>query len=145
VRELTVKIVSEGVEATVPASVRETVEAVARRHTATPPKGVSLAELAAELGIDKSAASRRWTTARRHGYLRNEETRRGHPARLTLGDPLPDDLEVLPSADRLRECCSVANVSGGIGESPHAPPVLPEDAPEWEHAYWRARRLREVS
>jgi hypothetical protein len=105
VRDLVVEIIAEGVEATVPATVREVVEAVAG-HTAASPEGVSLAHLAGQLGIDKSAASRRWGNARRRGYLRNLESKRGMPARIVLGDPLPDEVEILPAPERLTSCCS---------------------------------------
>lgn len=115
VRELVADLISEGAEATVPTTVRETVEAVASIAAG---EGVSLTKLAAELGIDKSAAARRWQAARRRGHLTNEETKRGTPARLKLADPLPDDVEILPSPDRLAECCSVATVLGGIGIPP---------------------------
>jgi hypothetical protein len=36
-------------------------------------------------------------------------------ARISLGDPIPDDSEILPRADELRECCTVAEASEGIG------------------------------
>ena len=113
VRGFVAGLLAEGVEATVPKTVRETVEAVARLNGATPEGGVSLARLAAKLGIDKSAASRRWNIARRRGYLKNEETRKGLPARLTLADSIPDDVRVLPTRAELEECCSVAGVPGG--------------------------------
>ena len=117
VRELVADLLAEGVEATVPTTVRETVEAVARINSATPEEGVSLAKLAAEIRLDKSAASRRWNAARRRGYLKNEETRRGRPARLALADPLPDDVQLLPTRADLEERCTVA-VLEGIGDPP---------------------------
>jgi excisionase family DNA binding protein len=58
------------VEATVPPVVRETVQAVVAANV---PEGVPLAALAKTLGIDKSAASRRWASARARGYLKNLE------------------------------------------------------------------------
>ncbi len=127
VRELVAGLLAEGVEATVPKTVRETVEAVARLNGATPEGGVSLARLAAKLGIDKSAASRRWNIARRRGYLKNEETRKGLPARLTLADSIPDDVRVLPTRAELEECCSVAGVPGGSEEPPSPGVPLPGD------------------
>jgi hypothetical protein len=47
------------------------------------------------------------------GYLRNLEERRGRPARLELGEPLPDDLEILPCPDLIEDRCTVARRSGG--------------------------------
>jgi hypothetical protein len=46
--------------------------------------------------LDRSAAQRRLTSARERGYLLNLEEKRGRPARWTLGDPLPDEQELLP-------------------------------------------------
>jgi hypothetical protein len=55
VRELVADVFAEGIEATVPATVRETVDAVA----ALKKNEVSLGELAAKLALDKSVTSRR--------------------------------------------------------------------------------------
>jgi hypothetical protein len=109
VRELVVDIVSEGVEATVPATVRELVEVVAAAE-----EPVSVAKLAELLGLDKSATSRRWKNTRARGYVRNLEDKTGKPARIVLGDPLPDEVEILPSLERLQERCSVASESVGV-------------------------------
>lgn len=51
---------------------------------------VSVAQLAAKLNLDKSAASRRVRVAEGLGYVINLEDRKGKPARLVLGDDLPD-------------------------------------------------------
>lgn len=113
IRDLIGDLLAEGVDATVPVAVRETVVAVARLAGED---GISVARLAGELGIDKSAASRRWQAARARGHLKNEETRRGRPARLVVADPLPDDQEMLPSPKEVQECCSDARESGGISD-----------------------------
>jgi hypothetical protein len=119
VRELVVDIVSEGVEATVPATVRELIEAVAASE-----EPLSIGQLAHLLNLDKSATSRRWQSARARCYLRNLEERRGKPARIVLGDPLPHEIEVLPSLERLKERCTVASRS----EAMAAPlPLLGDD------------------
>ena len=102
VRELVVDVISEGVEATVPATVRELVQAVANAE-----EPVSVAKLAELLGLDKSATSRRWQNARARGYVKNLEDKKGKPAKIVLGEPLPDEVEILPSVERLEECCSV--------------------------------------
>jgi hypothetical protein len=130
VHDLVADLLADGAEATVPATVRETVEAVARLDDGD---GISLPQLAKELDIDKSAAARRWQSARRRGYLKNEETRKGRPARLKIADPLPDDVEILPSVTRLAERCSVSGVQEGI---PAPPP--PADQDEVERLYRRA-------
>jgi hypothetical protein len=117
VRELVVDLLSEGVEATVPATVRETVHAVS---DAEMKEGMSLAQLARVLEIDKAAASRRWQRARAGGYLKNLEDKRGKPARIVLADPLPEDVQVLPTVEQLRDRCTVDRVVEGV--SPLPPP-----------------------
>ena len=98
VHDLVVDVVSEGVEATVSATVRETVTAVAEADSP-----LSLEALSKRLQLDKSAASRRWQAAKKAGYLKNLETKRGLQARIVLGEPLPDEVEILPSVERLEE------------------------------------------
>jgi hypothetical protein len=115
VRELVADLVSEGIEATVPATVRETVEMVKRLRDETD-EDVTIAALAQELKLDKSAAWRRVRTAIDRGYLKNLEDRKGRPARLVSGDDLPDDIEILPTLERLQGC-RVAAVSGGIEDN----------------------------
>ena len=61
-----------------------------------------MARLAEELKLDRSAALRRARTAIDRGYLKNLEDRRGRPARLVSGDPLPEEVEVLPTVERLQ-------------------------------------------
>lgn len=135
--ELAGDLLAAGIEATVPETLRETVAAVAEL-TATPSatllgrlkddqaaKTTSVTEVAKRLRLDKSAASRRVRVATDGGYLRNLEEKRGRPARITLGDPLPEDQVLLPSPDRLRECCSVA----GETESNTTPPNVAYFAP----------------
>ena len=112
VRELVADLVSEGIEATVPQTVRETAGALGRLH-AEQSEPVTIAALAEELELDKSAAWRRVRTAMDRGYLKNLEDRKGRPARLVPGDALPDDIEILPAPERLQGC-TVAGVSEGI-------------------------------
>lgn len=100
VRELVADLIAEQVEATVPLAVRETLEAVAALRQQQP-HPVSYTELAAKLKLDKSAARRRAAVAADRGYLRNLETRRGQPAQLVLGAPLPGDIVVLPMPDEI--------------------------------------------
>jgi hypothetical protein len=112
VRELVADLVSEGIEATVPPTVRETIGAVCRLY-AEEDETVTIAALAEELELDKSSAWRRVRTAMDRGYLKNLEDRKGRPARLVPGDALPNDIEILPAPERLQGC-TVAGVSGGI-------------------------------
>ena len=62
---------------------------------------ISLGELAAKLALDKSATSRRLRDATDRGYLANLETRRGRPARIVLGDPMPEMVKLLPEPGEL--------------------------------------------
>lgn len=112
VRELVAESFAAGVEATVPAAVRETVGAV---RDLAGDDGVQARLVAERLGVDKSNASRRLRVAADGGYVRNLEDRRGHPARWVPGDPLPDDVEVLPDPGVLSDLggCAVAPESEG--------------------------------
>src|ERR1700751_171266 len=87
-----VELFSEGIEVMVSTTVRETGDAVASLKK----DEVSLGELAAKLSLDKSAASRRLRQATELGYLVNLETRRDRPARIVLGDPMPEMVKLLP-------------------------------------------------
>jgi hypothetical protein len=111
VRELVADLVSEGVEATVPATVRETVEMVERLRDETE-KDVTIAMLAEELELDKSAAWRRVRSAVDRGYLENKEDRKGRPAKLVVADALPDDIEILPAPEQLQGCTVASDLEG---------------------------------
>lgn len=102
VYSLIADIVAEGVEATVRPEVRETVTAV-KGLIGEGQDSVSIKRVADALRLDASTVSRRVYVARKLGYLKNEETRRGMPAKLSVGDKMPEDIEVLPHPDRLRE------------------------------------------
>ena len=100
VRELVADLIAEQLETTVPSALRETVAAV-EALCQERPQPVSYTELAAKLKLDKSTARRRALVALDRGYLRNEETRRGQPALLVCGEPLPGDAAVLPFPDEI--------------------------------------------
>jgi hypothetical protein len=106
VRRLVGDSISEGVEATVSPAVRSTVRAVSELCDQSGVDSVSLTQLAAHLKLDKSAASRRAAVARHLGYLKNLEPQKGLPAKYVLGDPLPEEIDVLPNAEAL-QCCTV--------------------------------------
>jgi hypothetical protein len=120
VRELVAGVIADGVEATVAPSVRETVRAV--ESLTASGETCSVAEVGRELVLDKSAASRRVAVATRRGYLVNLEDRRGKPARLKIGDPLPEDVPILPAVEALRDRCTVAVA---IEERESSTPELP--------------------
>ena len=98
VREIVADLVSQGVGATVSDTLRETVHAVEELQSGAGVEGVSMTTLGQRLQLDKSPTSRRAKEAIAKGYLKNLEDKRGRPARLVLGDPLPDDVVVLPTA-----------------------------------------------
>jgi hypothetical protein len=102
VYELVIDIISQGVQAMVDSRIRDTVAAVKELDTPKDP-GIGLSAIAKALGIDKSAASRRVRVAIEEGYLTNLDgsRRNGRPARITLGDPLPQERAVLPHPDAL--------------------------------------------
>ena len=70
---------------------------------------MSLADVAEKLGIDKSSASRRVNQAIKLGYLLNEETIKGKPMRLYAGEPLPEEVQVLPTVEEI--AAKVASVT----------------------------------
>jgi hypothetical protein len=125
VRGLVAGLVSEGIEATVPATVRETVGKLKLLYE---DKGepVTVSVVAEELRLDKSATWRRVRSAMDRGHIRNLEDHKGRPARLVPGDDLPDDIEILPDPERLQGC-TVADVSEGVEDPP------PPSAGERDH------------
>jgi len=132
VREIAADFVSHGVGTTVPKPMRDTVNAVRELVSEGADNGVSVTKLGHELGLDKSSASRRAKDAIALGYIKNLEDKRGREARLVLGDPLPDDLELLPSPEKLAaECCTVAPLQRGIEMLPPTASAVEEEA-AWE-------------
>lgn len=79
---------------------REAVDAVASLCSETETE-VGLRQIAQRLGIDKSAAQRRLARPLTRGYVVNIEDRRGRPARLKPGDPLPDLRPAIPTPEAL--------------------------------------------
>jgi hypothetical protein len=134
VRPLIAGVVSESVEATVSDTLRETVRAVESLLTEGA-ETVSIAALSQRLKLDRSAVSRRARSATQRGYLKNLETRKRQEARLVLGDPLPDDQELLPTLELLAEAvCTCAARTGGVKKTPSR-------APDLEPAAERRRRI----
>jgi len=119
VRELVAEYFAEGIEATVSPEVRETVEAVKVLMDGYP-DGVPSKQIEQRLQIDKATVSRRVKRARDRGFLVNLEEKKGRPMRLEVGDPLPDDLSILPDPALLMEeaCCTVASKTEGGPSSP---------------------------
>ena len=123
VRGLVSGLIAEGVEATVPKSVRETDEVVESVIEGWDEDHATNKAVAEELEIDKSAASRRVKTAIGRGYIKNLEDRKGHPARLVIGEDMPEDCEILPAAEDLEGERSGCTVDRDPGRINHPPPL----------------------
>ncbi len=81
--------------------VRRVVQAVKVLREAKPlGEKISVTDVARQLGISKMSASRLVKNALQGGWLVNNDTRRGHPYDLGLGEPLPE-AEGLPSVEAL--------------------------------------------
>jgi hypothetical protein len=131
VRDLVADVISEGVEKTVKLEVREIVAKV-RELATDDDTEVSQRQLVEALGIDKGRVSRNVRAALDGGYLVNREERRGRPHRLVPGDPLPDDVAILPRPEELR-CCAVA------GGATTPPPPSPDGGQSREDEHARIR------
>lgn len=118
VRELVSDLIAEGVEATVPKAIRETVEADENVIDGWDKDYATNKAVAEELDIDKAAASRRVSAAIGRGYLKNLEDRKGHPARLVLAESMPEDQEILPAPEELESVDPLTVDSGGIYHPP---------------------------
>lgn len=104
VRALVLDLFSEGVGRTVQPEVRQTVNAV-KGLLEVRGEGTSIRndELARELNLDKTAASRRVSKAIDQGYLYNLEGK-GKPSKIVLHEPMPEDLVILPPVEQLHGC-----------------------------------------
>jgi len=107
--ELTGDIIAQGVEASVPQTVKETVESVDEvlKLSDEKPPTTTIAKIAEKLNLDRSAAYRRVQTAIRRGYLQNVEDKKGKPARIALGEPLPLQSGIFPPVDELEAACTL--------------------------------------
>jgi hypothetical protein len=97
-------------------TVRETVETVRKildeSQTNVQPF-VTQVQLKERLKLDKASISRRVRTALEAGYLQNIEERPRKPFRLVLGEPMPQDTELLPNPEKLASCM-VASQNEGL-------------------------------
>jgi hypothetical protein len=116
------KLFGEGIEATVPAIVRETVEKVAEL-LADGASAVSATALAKALQLDKGAIHHRVGKAIKAGYLVNQQDRKGKPAQYFLGDPLPGELEILPAPGAV-ECSPDYTYTPSVDTPPETPSTL---------------------
>jgi hypothetical protein len=115
--------------------VRDTVAAVQKLVSGD--STVSQAEIGKEVGLVKGTVSNRVRTAVRGGWLVNEETGRGKPAKIRLGEPLPERAG-LPTPEELEALISQQNVekgqaaAGNQGHEPECSSVLPDTGVDGE-------------
>lgn len=83
----------------VSATVRQTVDAVGSLYDGS--NAVTIKSVGDHLGLAKNSALYRVRSAIGKGFLTNLEDRRGRPARLIPGDPLPEDRQALPDPAEL--------------------------------------------
>jgi hypothetical protein len=99
-------------------AVRSTVEA------AKAGEEISATALAQRLSLSKAAVSYRVNRALDGGWLINHEARKGYPAKLALGAPLPEVKHVLPTPDDVK--ASWRDEGNGLnGSIRTAPPPEP--------------------
>jgi hypothetical protein len=136
VRDLVGALIAEGVEASVPESTRQTVDAVkdlvAEGVTHPSPKTI-----ADRLGVGRSATYDRIRDALRRGYLVNESARNERGYKLALGADLPSagedflpSVEAIvrftsgnPSGQTLASTMRPGDVSSGCPDRPATPQV----------------------
>ena len=111
VRELILEIVGDGIGMVVSKPVRETVACV-KQILSQGQSEVKEKSISVHLNLDKSVIHRRVKKAISLGFLVNNETQKYRPARLILGDSLPEDTDILPPAEAL-DGCMVARENGG--------------------------------
>lgn len=76
---------------------------------------MTYAMVAKQLELDSSAAYRRVRSAISLGYIVNVQDKHGQPAKLVLGEPLPEEQAVLPSPEKVEECVfEIASVGPAI-------------------------------
>lgn len=97
-------LINETVKATVSNQTRETVAAVAELTRKGNPTNVT--KISDFLKLDKSAGSRRVKVAIDDGYLQNDEDRKGHSAKIKLGEPMPEEEGILPSPEKIKAAVS---------------------------------------
>lgn len=103
VHKLIADVVSAGVEATIQKTVRQAVKMVKRLRKENRSHSISFTDLARALEIHKSSAKRHVDIAIEQGYLINEEEKKGAPARIVLGEPMPANIGILPKPSILRK------------------------------------------
>lgn len=92
-------------ETAIPQHIRDLVEAINKASEAPDFQGISGKGLTQILLIHKSNVSRGVKEALEKGFIRNREDRRGRPAKYVPDNPLPSNLDILPSPQELKAVC----------------------------------------
>jgi hypothetical protein len=95
---LVADVIAYGAGRKVDPRLREVVQAVGNQAEAD---GVTVRQISQKTGFAEATAWRLVRKAIRAGYLINQETRRGAPARLAKGDPIPPDGVVIPPPEEV--------------------------------------------
>jgi hypothetical protein len=143
--DLVADILNENVKATVSEQTRETVRAV--QDLTMTSESTNIVKVAQRLNIDKSSALRRVRVAIEDGYLANLEDKKGRPAKLILGESLPEEEGILPSPEQLAEKINASSYSPDnhatvqpLGETPEE---LKEELLRADQLAWAARTADE--
>jgi hypothetical protein len=96
--DLVADLIAQGTGAKIDKRVREAVAAV---ESLADEEGITVKALAKDLGMHHLRVWRLVQKALKGAFLINKETRKGAPARLVIGDPLPPDGVVLPHPKKL--------------------------------------------
>jgi hypothetical protein len=129
VRELIGGIVSEGIGATVSNDVRELVAAVtaALAKTGSDTDTVRRTQVEAELDLDPRAVRRRLAQAVEGGFVVNRNPGRGKTALYAIGDPIPDDVNILPTVDTIRQALNQKNLDNLATDPRDTPPLTSQE------------------
>jgi hypothetical protein len=111
--------------------VRDTVAAVAALRSESKLEHVTKKAVAEKLDISVASAWRRIRAALRGGWLANSEGRKGYPADLVLGDPLPPR-DGLPDPDLLESDFTISPST--VGKAPREAETPSITAPHFELA-----------
>ncbi|NJD58950.1 MAG: hypothetical protein C3F13_09995 [Anaerolineales bacterium] len=135
-------LLNDLLRATVSPATQATVEAV--KHLTRDEKPATITQVAKELNIDRSAASRRVAVALDHGYLRNLEDHERRPAKLMPGDQMPEEEGILPSPERLLEKINANPIPSDTPARVHASEATGDIEAQLTHADRLAVRAREM-
>ena len=133
VREVVSELISDQVGATVRETTRETVAAVAELLEPEDVEHVTRTAVSRKLSLDQGAGYRRVEVALQAGWLRNLEDRPRRPARLVLGEPLPEEQPLFPDPADLARYAGMQ-----WGAPPRRAPLPPGTAEDTAALFERA-------